>query len=286
MMKLLNLTTIFLALCLCLSVQGQAPAGNINNSAAKSGSVKKKTFRPTKAQITAAQEKLKSSGDYSGDANGRYSKEFRASIRTYQESSGLPKTGKLDEETVLKMEIPLTDRQKGIESPSKPKRVVFRVSKEQITEAQTKLKAAGSYSGAPTGKYSKEFRVAIKEFQSANGLKRKGSLNRATLEKMGIELNEKQKTIPVNQNDLASSKGGTKKRGPVFRATKSQITEVQTMLRTKGLYKGEAIGKLNPETRAAIKEWQKANGVKVTGTLNKVTLKAMGITLTERQQSG
>ncbi len=134
-----------------------------------------------------------------------------------------------------------------------------------------------------SGKYSKEFRTAIREFQSANGLKRKGSLNRATLEKMGIELNEAQSAIPVNPDDLASASTG-RKRGPVFRATKTQITEVQSMLRSKGLYDGEDSGKLNPETRSAIKEWQGANGVKVTGTLNKETLEAMGVELTDRQK--
>ena len=114
---------------------------------------------------------------------------------------------------------------------------MFRVSKQQISRAQTKLKAQGLYSGEVTGKYSKEFRTSIREFQSANGLRRKGSLNRATLEKLGIELTEAQKAMPVNPNDLASGK--SKKRGPVFRATKDQIREVQKMLIAKKLYEGD-----------------------------------------------
>jgi peptidoglycan hydrolase-like protein with peptidoglycan-binding domain len=55
------------------------------------------------------------------------------------------------------------------------------------------------------------------------------------------------------------------------------------MLKKKGMYAGEETGKLNPETRAAIGEWQTQNSVKKTGTLNKETLEAMKIELTDRQ---
>lgn len=35
----------------------------------------------------------------------------------------------------------------------------------------------------------------------------------------------------------------------------------------------------------AIVKWQSANGVKVTGTLNRATLEKMGITLTDKQKT-
>ena len=284
-MKVSILTLCILAISFSLAVSVSVCAQTAaSTSAPVGGDETKKAFRPTKAQITSAQEKLKSNGSYSGAADGRYNNDFRASLNQYQESNGLDATGKLDEATVRSLGIPLTEKQKGIEAPSKPKRVVFRVSKDQIAEAQSKLNSAGAFSGEADGKYSKEFRAAIREYQSANGLKRKGSLNRATLEKMGITLTDAQKEIPVNPNDLASDPKEKPKRGPVFRATKGQISSVQSMLRSKGLYSGEDTGKLNPETRSAIKEWQVANGMKVTGTLNKATLEAMGIELTERQK--
>ncbi len=284
-MKLSPIILILFSLILTVSTSGQSIPNRDSDPPAKTKSARKKAFRPTKSQITAAQEKLKSKGVYAGLADGRYNDDFRAGLGSYQQSNGLEETSKLDEATLLSLEIPLTDRQRGIEPPSKPKRVVFRVNKDQISEAQSMLKASGAFKGEIDGKYSKELRTVIREYQSANGLKRKGSLNRATLEKMGIELTDDQKAIPVNPNDIASADGSTRKRGPVFRATKDQIVTVQAMLRSKGLYSGEDTGKLNPETRDAIKEWQDANGVKVTGTLNKVTLEAMKIELTEKQKA-
>jgi peptidoglycan hydrolase-like protein with peptidoglycan-binding domain len=247
---------------------------------------RKKAFRPTKGQIREVQNKLKADGTYNGEADGKYSKDFRQALKTFQEKTGLEKTGRVDEETILKMGIELTDRQKGIEpaKSSKRKRKTFRVTKDQIILAQKLLKEAGLYIGGETGKYSKEFRSAIKDFQSANGLRRRGSLNRSTLEKMRIELTAQQKEVPVNPNNIAKPKDPNAPKRKIFRASKDQITRVQAMLKEKGLYNGEETGKLTPDTRSAIKTWQSQNNMKKTGTLNKETLEAMGIELTAKQK--
>jgi peptidoglycan hydrolase-like protein with peptidoglycan-binding domain len=162
----------------------------------------------------------------------------------------------------------------------KMKKPVFRATKDQRIQAQKMLKST------ETGKMDDEFRMAVKKYQTENSLKATGSLNRATLEKMGIMLTDKQKEIPVDPNSLASTDGDkTKtKRGPVFRATKEQVTEAQNMLKTKNLYSGEATGKLDPATRTSLKAYQEANGMKGTGTLNQATLEKMGIALTDKQK--
>lgn len=286
--------TVILLLSILLfgvSLNAQIETSNKNSTAATTGgetSTGRKAFRPTKTQITAAQEKLKAGGSYAGAADGKYNDDFRASLKKYQEANSLEKSGRLDEATLLKMGIELTDSQKGIEAPadpSKPKRTVFRANKDQITEAQKILKTNGTYAGEASGKYTDELRAAIKEFQGANNLKKSGSLNRATLEKMNVPLTEAQTAIPVNPNDLASndSADGAKKRGAVFRANKEQIIEVQKMLKEKNLYAGAEDGKFSDDFRASIKAWQKLNNVKETGTLNKETLEKMGIRLTDKQ---
>ena len=86
-----------------------------------------------------------------------------------------------------------------------------------------------------------------------------------------------------NTNSPAAG-GAAKKRGPVFRATKEQIRQAQTLLKGRSLYAGEASGKLDVGTRAALRKYQEAEGLKVTGTLNAVTLQKMNIPLTERQK--
>ena len=283
-----NLLILLITVVLTVGVtNGQPSKTSPSRSKAPSST---KPFRPTKTQITEAQNKLKAAGKYSGDADGKYNDDFRTSIKAFQEANGLEKNGRLDEPTLSKMGIDLSVSKRESESTSgdaKNKRTSFRANKSQITEAQDKLKTSGSYKGESTGKYNDDFRAAVKEFQGNNELTKSGSLNRATLEKMGIGLTDTQSAIPVNPKDLGSGdlNAEAKKRGPVFRASKEQIMQVQKMLKAKNLYSGDETGKLDDDTRAAIRAWQNQNGVKETGTLNKATLEAMNIELTDKQKA-
>lgn len=74
-------------------------------------------------------------------------------------------------------------------------------------------------------------------------------------------------------------------RKPIFRATRDQINQAQKILKDRGFYSGEETGKLDDDTRAGLKKYQAAENLKVTGTLNKVTLEKMGITLTDKQKT-
>jgi peptidoglycan hydrolase-like protein with peptidoglycan-binding domain len=96
----------------------------------------------------------------------------------------------------------------------------------------------------------------------------------------------------ANATANANSKGVTNaikstsaNRSPVFRATADQIKQAQAILKQRGFYNGAQIGKLDADTRAGLRKYQLAEGLKVTGTLNKVTLVKMGITLTEKQKT-
>ena len=172
-------------------------------------------------------------------------------------------------------------------APAAPKKAPFRPTKDQIKEAQGKLKAKGTYTGEENGIYNDPFRGAIKSFQQENGLDVNGKLDRATLEKMGIALTDKQMgTVAVKSEAAAKPDSSDKpKRGPVFRATKDQINEAQRKLKAEKMYVGEEIGKLDDATREGLKKYQEANGLKVTGTLNQVTLEKMGIALTDKQKA-
>ena len=82
-----------------------------------------------------------------------------------------------------------------------------------------------------------------------------------------------------------NSNATTKPRKPIFRASKDQIQQAQKILKDRGFYAGEQTGKLDDDTRAGLKKYQTAENIKVTGTLNKVTLEKMGVTLTDKQRA-
>ncbi len=83
----------------------------------------------------------------------------------------------------------------------------------------------------------------------------------------------------------ASANNTGKKRGPVFRANKDQIKQAQAILKQRGFYGGEQTGKLDADTRAGLKKYQAAENIKVTGTLNRLTLEKMNIPLTDKQKT-
>ncbi|HEX8285612.1 MAG TPA: peptidoglycan-binding domain-containing protein [Pyrinomonadaceae bacterium] len=87
-------------------------------------------------------------------------------------------------------------------------------------------------------------------------------------------------TAAANQNANAS-----KKRGPVFRATKEQVKQAQEILKRRNFYAGESTGKLDPATREGLRKYQEAEGLKVTGTLNAATLQKMSVALTDKQKT-
>ena len=88
-----------------------------------------------------------------------------------------------------------------------------------------------------------------------------------------------------NTSAPASNANAVRKRGPVFRATKEQIKQAQAILKQRGFYAGEQTGKLDDATRTGLKQYQGAESLKVTGTLNKITLEKMNITLTDKQRA-
>jgi peptidoglycan hydrolase-like protein with peptidoglycan-binding domain len=68
------------------------------------------------------------------------------------------------------------------------------------------------------------------------------------------------------------SKAATKTAATHHVWTKKQIKEAQEGLIKAGLYKGQATGVFNADTRKALREYQKKNNLPATGKLNDSTL--------------
>jgi peptidoglycan hydrolase-like protein with peptidoglycan-binding domain len=91
----------------------------------------------------------------------------------------------------------------------------------------------------------------------------------------------------ANKSTSASPSGNKStnaKRKPIFRANADQVKQAQAILKQRSFYNGEQTGKLGADTRDGLKKYQQAESLKVTGTLNKITLEKMGIPLTDKQK--
>jgi peptidoglycan hydrolase-like protein with peptidoglycan-binding domain len=160
---------------------------------------------------------------------------------------------------------------------------VFRATQAQVKQAQAILKERTLYSGEQTGKLDGATRLSLQKYQLAEKLKITGTLNKETLEKMGVPLTDSQNGVP--KPPKPESAAGAKKKPPIFRATKDQVQLAQALLKEKGFYSGEANGELSEATREGLRKYQATNEVKVTGTLNRETLEKMSIQLTEKQKA-
>ena len=179
---------------------------------------------------------------------------------------------------------------------------VFRPTKDQIKQGQAFLKDKKLYVGEATGVYNDETRAAIKGYQKTNGLDENGKFDKATLEKMNIPLTESQggaataakvgnsaasttqMTSSLQSTSSTAATSGPKKPAP-FRANEDQIKAAQKILIDGKMYTGEQTGKLDDPTRDGLKKYQDANKLKITGTLNAITLEKMGIALTDAQKA-
>lgn len=70
--------------------------------------------------------------------------------------------------------------------------------------------------------------------------------------------------------------------GPVYASNPSEdpgqvIANVQSALQQQGYYQGEIDGILGPETRAALAEYQTAQGIEPTGAVDEPTLETLGM---------
>jgi peptidoglycan hydrolase-like protein with peptidoglycan-binding domain len=200
---LLILSAVFLFSAGTFAQEGPAKDKKEASASTIESATKPAAFRPTKDQIKKGQEILIKQKLWDGEATGIYG-ECRPAIKAYQKANGLEQNGKFDRPTLAKMNIALTDKQKGIESTSGshsststsdgPKRPApFQATKDQISALQAKLKEAKLFSGDANGERSDELKDAVKKYQDKNGLKATGGINAATLEKMGIALTDKQK---------------------------------------------------------------------------------------------
>ncbi len=91
------------------------------------------------------------------------------------------------------------------------------------------------------------------------------------------ELQRKDEEISSLENELtrlSSSKqrAGTQDIAPLRLSAK----QIQTALKNSGFYKGQIDGKLGPQTKEAIKAFQKANGLKADGIAGKRTAEKLG----------
>ena len=145
-------------------------------------------------------------------------------------------------------------------------------SGEVVKDVQTKLKALGFYSGSITGNVGDRTKKAIKDFQSKYGLTVDGVAGPQTIAKIDAVYSEQKAagTLPSGTSSASSSGSGMK-----LGSTGSGVRDLQTDLTTLGYYWADITGSFGSKTEAAVKLFQKKNGLTADGVAGTKTLDAI-----------
>lgn len=133
---------------------------------------------------------------------------------------------------------------------------------DDVLSAQRRLIELGYYEGEADGTYGSETREAVKRFEAANGYAQRGTLTEAKQERLfsaqAVSRSEYDAVCPLS----SGSKGEAVKR-------------LQERLNALGYYDGKIDGAYGAAVKAAVKAFQTASGLRVTGNADANTRKLM-----------
>ncbi|WP_347548445.1 peptidoglycan-binding protein [Pseudalkalibacillus hwajinpoensis] len=250
-----------------LSVTGKADAATIS---ALSGSVSSSNSSSTSSDIsigmrgsavTDLQTKLKAKGYYNYNVDGIFGQITKKAVQEFQKAAGLSQTGVADNNTlsVLSEKEAAKPATSGLTIGSRG---------SSVSNLQQILKNRGYYNYAVDGIFGSITQKAVKEFQSIVGLPATGIADDSTI-------------------DALKSRGGSSQQTETVLkvgSTGSAVTDLQNKLKKAGTFHVEATGYFGPVTEKAVKDFQKAKKLQVTGTATKETMDALD-GLTEKVNS-
>ena len=126
----------------------------------------------------------------------------------------------------------------------------------EVRQIQTALKKQGYYNGSVDGIYGSATQSAVRKFQAAKGLTVDGICGSATLSALGI-----------GGSSTALRRG----------STGSSVRKVQQKLLNWGYYSGSVDGVYGSATEAAVRKFQRNNGLTADGICGVKTLSALGL---------
>ncbi|NQT75209.1 MAG: peptidoglycan-binding protein [Candidatus Omnitrophica bacterium] len=143
-----------------------------------------------------------------------------------------------------------------------------------VNEVQVVLADLGYDTGNTDGRMGQKTREAIKTFQESIGLKNTGYIDMNTWRRIEdiMRANEKRDLDDSYKIEVRSAYSEEQEKKEASVTTK----EIQIALKNAGFDPGTADGKLGPRTQQAVKEFQRAKGLKVDGKVGPKTWAELG----------
>ena len=154
------------------------------------------------SEIVKIQEALKSTGYYSGVADGVFGSATQTAVKNFQKARGLTADGVVGTKTLEALGI--KGLAAGSDNLSTKGRVVHNTMREgssgdEVKLLQRALNEAGYYMGVLDGQFGAGTKAAVKSFQSAKGLTADGVAGAKTLRALGFKVEEAPSVVAGNR---------------------------------------------------------------------------------------
>lgn len=225
------------------------------------------------SQVKILQNRLIVLGYLSGTADGEYGATTEAAVKAFQSRNGLYADGKAGPETLAKLYS--SSAQKASAVAGHLGSLKSGMNGSAVRTLQKNLRTLGYYNGSVDGDYGSGTEAAVSAFQNASGLKADGVAGKATLNAIQNALSgggsgsSGSKSNPDVYGLTASSGGYTSL--SASSGKKNDVSALQSVLQANGYYSGSVDGSYGSGTSDAVKKYQRAAGLRVTGVAGPCT---------------
>lgn len=241
------------------------------------------------SQVRLVQEKLRKAGYDAGRVDGVWGETTAQAVAKFQRANQLAPTGQLDTSLLSALDIGDVLEGKtsatfldGLLSASRSETksasglgAPLYVSPAHVAQIQQLLKNRGVYNGAVDGVWGESTAGAANKFRTSAGLEAGQGIDIALLQ----ALNQQREQLPNAAAQIAASASAVP-----LRAGPAALRSLQRELSAKGLDVGAVDGEWGDNTRAAVREYQRAHNLESTGTLTLPTLAALGMSIKDSGQ--
>ena len=227
------------------------------------------------SQVKILQNRLIELGYLTGTADGDFDASTEKGVKAFQDRNGLYDDGVAGPSTLQKLYS--SSAKKAYSAAAHLGSLREGAQGDAVRSLQRNLRTLGYYNGSVDGDYGSGTFAAVAAFQRAYGLTPDGVAGKATLAKIqsvlsggtsgsssgGSSSSSGSRTSPEVYGLTASSNGYSSL--SASQGSSAKVAQLQAMLSAHGYYSGTADGDYGSGTEAAVKAYQRAAGLRVTG---------------------
>ena len=221
-------------------------------------------------QVKIMQNRLIVLGYLTGTADGEFDASTEAGVKAFQKRNSIYDDGVAGPDTLTRLYS--SSARKASSPVAHLGSLTAGAQGDAVRSLQRNLRTLGYYSGSVDGDYGAGTTAAVIAFQKAHGLTADGIAGKSTLNKIQSVLNggsSSSGSTSGSRNDpnvygLTASSNGYSSLSP-SNGNSANVIALQSTLKAHGYYSGTPDGDYGTGTEAAVKAYQKAAGLRVTG---------------------